>query len=193
MGKLTMNVGPMFSGKTTALQQQGEKHIRHGHKVIFLKYLNDTRYSKNYIVSHNGVSVKAKNILDTIYIEEVLSADIILIDEVQFLPISIIDEVWRLLAKGKTIYCSGLDMDFRGKGFETTMELLAIADKVNKFSSVCKCCGADATMSSKKVDDNQIVDLGAEEKYFPTCRTCFLIRKQNSKTYGNMKGKGEEC
>lgn len=182
MSKLTINVGPMFSGKTTALQQQGTKHSRANQKVIFLKPYFDNRYSDNYIVSHDGVKVPAVNIDDTLLISETLCADVILIDEIQFLPKSIIKDLWELIKLDKTIYCSGLDTDYRGKGFETTMEVMSIADKVNKFAGVCAICTGEATMSGKKCDNGKRVELGSEDSYYPICKSCYI-----------KEGKGELC
>ena len=179
--KLTLNVGPMFSGKTTALQQQGRKHFEAQHKIIFLKPMLDNRYSNDEIVSHDGAKVKAINIKDTILIDEVFDAEIILIDEVQFLPVTIVDEVWQLLSYGKTIYCSGLDTDYRGQGFETTMKLFAIADKVNKFSAVCKC-GAEAILTRKRNNNGKAIELGSGDLYYACCRICFM------KAQNEMKG-----
>lgn len=171
--KLTINVGPMFSGKTTALQQQGKKHIEAKHNIVFLKPLLDNRYSNTEIVSHDGIKVKSINITDSLLIHDVDRADVILIDEVQFMKPAIVDEIWDLLKKGKNIYCSGLDTDYLGKGFITTMHLLAIADKVNKFTAICKC-GKDATFTSKKNYNGNTIELGASDLYFPSCRKCFI-------------------
>lgn len=46
--KLILNVGSMFSGKSTELQRQGERHILAGHNIIFLKPDFDTRYGEVY-------------------------------------------------------------------------------------------------------------------------------------------------
>lgn len=180
MTNLTINVGPMFSGKTTALQQQGTKHIRAKQKTIFLKPYFDNRFSDNYIVSHDGFKVPAVNIDDTLLIAEALHSDVILVDEVQFLPDTIIEDLWELIRLGKTIYCSGLDTDYKGNGFNTTMQIMAIADKINKFTAICKTCGKDATLSSKKEDNGMRVELGADEAYFPVCKECFILERKGN-------------
>lgn len=180
MCKLTINVGPMFSGKTTALQQQGKKHISAGQNVLFLKPSMDNRYSDSEIVSHDGERVNAVNITDSVLIDLAFQSDVILIDEVQFLPISIIDEIWTLLEKGKIVYCSGLDMNYLAEGFDTTMHLMAMADKINKFASICHC-GKEATMSSKRVDNGIEIELGSSESYYPTCRKCYLEERKGDK------------
>lgn len=178
MKSLTINVGPMFSGKTTALQQQGIKHMNAKHKTIFLKPFFDDRYSKDHIVSHDGFKVPAVNINDTLLVPNINEYDIILIDEIQFLPTTIIDDLWKLIELGKTIYCSGLDMDYVGNGFDTVMKVMSMADKINKFTAICDVCGKDATMSSKRQDNGQVVELGTTDIYYPTCKECFIKERK---------------
>ena len=174
MKKLTINVGPMFSGKTTALQQQGIKHLKANQNIVFLKPWFDNRYSENKIVSHDGVEVEAINVDNTLLIEEALSADVILVDEIQFMPESITDDLWQLISQGKTIYCSGLDMDYLGNGFKTTMKIMAIADEVIKYTAICKRCSKEATMSCKTTNNKEVIELGAGDSYFPACKSCYF-------------------
>lgn len=183
-GTLTVNCGSMYSGKSSELLRQGERHILAGHKVIFIKPAIDTRYAKNEVVTHVGQSMEAIrvhgndriDILDT-----VLEADVVLLDEVQFFvsEYSIGRQVLNLIRAGKTVYASGLDMDFLGEPFTVTADLMARADVVNKFKAVCACCGADATFSGKNAiaPRMQRIQLGAKELYIPLCRDCFEKQK----------------
>ena len=181
MSKLVVNVGGMFSGKSTQLLRQGERHIRAKHNVVFIKPKTDNRYSDTEIVTHNGQSVVANvvNPKESIVKYAVDGTDVVLIDEVQFFDKRIVPSIWNLLAKGITVYASGLDMDFLGDGFETVNELMAVADEVNKLHAVCKGCGADAVMSAKKdfhsIDKSkERVELGADDVYMPLCRKCYI-------------------
>ena len=179
MATLTVNVGAMFSGKSTLLISQGEKHVRAGQRVLYIKPSMDNRYSENEIVTHTGIRVKALNVetheqlIKKINIKEV---DVVLIDEVQFFTGRIVDSVWALLEKGIRVYCSGLDMNYLGEHFETTSRLMAISDKVNKLKAVCEGCGSDAVLTGKRNAgaSSEVVQLGAEETYKPLCRKCFI-------------------
>ena len=175
--KLVCNVGGMFSGKSTELQRQGQRHLLAGHKVVFLKPAYDNRYSEGKIVTHCGQSVEAINVTSTIIVPEVADADVILIDEVQFLPYGIADEVRGLLKEGKTIYVSGLDMDSKGNGFLLVEALMTMADTVQKFKAVCEECGEDATFTGKRVDNGRRHELGSKDLYIPLCRSCFYERQ----------------
>ena len=179
MGKLVVNTGSMFSGKTTLLIGQGEKHLKAGQRVVYVKPTLDDRYSKKEIVTHTGEKVEAIRILsdsDICDYRKVVEADVVLIDEVQFFNKRIITGVRKLLKEGIQVYASGLDMDYLGRGFETTKELMAMADKVNKLKAVCEHCGAEANMTRKRMDlleQKTIVQLGAKDLYYPLCRKCY--------------------
>lgn len=173
--KLVINCGGMYSGKSTELMRQGERHMLAGHKVIFIKPKIDNRYSNDEIVTHKGQKVTAINIGeddDITQMKEILDAEVILIDEVQFMN-DIVSKIECLLKHNKTIYCSGLDMDYLGVPFENTSYLLAIADEINKFHAVCAHCGKDAVFSKKIVESTNRIDLGEKNKYIPLCRKCF--------------------
>lgn len=179
MAKLVVNVGGMFSGKTTELQRQGERHILAGHKVVFIKPSIDTRYSEDEIVTHTGHKVQALSVTTITLlekIEELKQYAAVLFDEVQFFDGLLISVVWILLKNGVDVYASGLDMDYKADGFMTTLGLMAIADEVHKFQAVCECCGADAVVTGTRVEEEieGSVKLGAKETYIPLCRECFF-------------------
>lgn len=178
---LTVNVGGMFSGKTTELLRQGKRHMLAKDDVIYIKPNIDDRYSDTKVVSHDGEASDYNTTLvidpkDTILCDEVKKADVILIDEVQFFDKGIILDILILLEHGKKIYCSGLDLSYNNKVFEVTAHLMGFADVVNKFKAVCSECGRDAWITAKKgshkVTDD-IVDVGSGEKYIPLCRECY--------------------
>lgn len=180
MSFLTVNVGGMFSGKSTELQRQGERHILAGQKVVYIKPSIDTRYSEDEIVTHKGNKVKAlivEKTFSNIQLSELLDFDVILFDEVQFFDEIIETIVNLLLYHGKTVYCSGLDMDFNGEVFPVTAKLMGIADEVKKLHAVCERCGADGVITARRnsspIEGN--IKLGAKETYIPLCRDCYTL------------------
>lgn len=184
MCKLTVNTGSMFSGKSTLLISQGEKHMKAGQRVLYIKPSKDDRYSESEIVTHTGERVPAMNVDGDLVqgLKGVINpaeVDVVLIDEVQFFSTRILPSVWWLLAEGVQVYASGLDLDFLGDGFDTTKELMALADKVNKLKAVCEDCGNDSVITAKRnfhVDlySTDVVQLGAKETYKPLCRKCYI-------------------
>ncbi|PFW43824.1 thymidine kinase [Priestia megaterium] len=176
--KLVLNVGGMFSGKSTELQRQGERHELRGHSVLYVKPSMDNRYSENEIVTHNGnkvhaVSVDTQKPDELLFITRIMQTQVICIDEIQFFDLNMIEAIDGLLKLGKRIYCSGLDLDFEGKPFEITALLMAKSDEVNKLHAVCDNCGHDAWVTPRKTGEKEQVKLGEKENYYPLCRTCF--------------------
>ena len=178
--KLTINVGGMFSGKTTELLRQGKRHTLANDEVIYIKPDIDNRYSNTKIVSHTGeASDYTKSIVlgtnESILRRETMEADVILIDEVQFFSDKIIGDILALVQVGKKVYCSGLDLSFDHKPFEITAILMAYADVINKFKAVCSGCGRDAFITAKKGTGNtNTIDVGSADKYVPLCRECYI-------------------
>lgn len=177
--KLEVNVGGMFSGKSTELLRQGQRHSLAGHKVIFVKPAMDNRYSDEEIVTHDGKKVNSLTIYSDGRIlpfsqwKQLADADVILIDEIQFFDYEFVTDIEYFLEEGKVVYCSGLDMDYQGKPFSITAYLMAVADKVNKFHAVCADCGDEGYVTAKTSDSKYRIELGSQDIYKPVCRKCY--------------------
>lgn len=183
MSTLTVNTGSMFSGKSTLLISQGEKHAKAGQRVLFIKPAIDNRYSESEVVTHGGLRVSALSLDISTALSSVIKPyeyDVVLIDEIQFFNKRICAGMWWLLSQGVVVYASGLDLNYLGDGFETMNEVLAMADKVNKLKGICGKCGKDSVLTGKKSfieseeDSGNIIDLGSEDKYIPLCRECWF-------------------
>lgn len=182
-GKLTVIVGPMFSGKTSELISFVEIYALGRKKHQVFKPALDNRYDATRIVSHTQAKVDACAVKTPEEILSLLHGDerAVFIDEIQFLGLSLCETVLTLLDRGVNVYCSGLDLDFRNQPFPTTMALMAHADEVLKKRAVCHECGEYAgIISHKLVQDQQVIDVGGEEKYIAACRSCYreLRKKQ---------------
>lgn len=176
--RLVVNVGGMFSGKTTELQRQGKRHLLAGHNVVFVKPKMDDRYSEDFIVTHDGARVEAINVEGSLLDDErIMGADVVLIDEVQFLSDCVVNNIECLVRDGKIIYVSGLDMDYNGVEFPVVARLMAKADEVNKFKSVCEKCGQDSTFTAKRKDNGDLIELGSSDLYMPLCRSCYYVHR----------------
>lgn len=193
-GKLIVNTGGMYSGKTSALIQQTERYQIAGKKTIFLKPKKDNRYCEDRVVSHGGLNKYATLIDENecLNIEELNEYDVIAIDEVQFFDLKIIKDIDELInKKGKIVIVSGLDMDFLGEGFEVVMNLMAKADEVHKHKAICDLCKQDSVFSFRTVKDENRVLIGEKKAYIPLCRSCYnlhmdfinLRKESEKKTY----------
>ena len=78
---------------------------------------------------------------------------------------------------------AGLDQDFRGKPFENTALLLALAEKVIKLTSICRVCRQEASMTQRLINrqpvltSDPVILVGSGEIYEARCRVCHVISK----------------
>lgn len=205
MPPIEIETGPMFSGKTSELLTQANRLLVaediQGVDFLVFNHSSDKRYGENTICSHGQTALLAiaaessKDIFDQIFSatnnkvsllpdREHLTA--IFIDEAQFfddkLPeiLNFINNYYRdILGKSINIYCAGLDMDFKGEPFGPMPKLMAIANKVNKFTAVCKECDKGTPRNAQYTQrlingkpasyDDPIVLVGAAENYTARC------------------------
>lgn len=165
--------GSMFSGKTTELIRRVNR-ARYANKTVKIyKHALDVRYHEDEVVSHDNESWKAQPVSSPTEIKG--DAEVIAIDEVQFFDEDLISIVEKLSKDGHRVYIAGLDQDYFGNSFGPMGELMARADKVDKLSAVCVCCGEEATKSYRKPDKNpgdQVV-VGGQEMYEARCKRCY--------------------
>lgn len=181
--KLTVFTGSMFASKSSALISQGERHSIAGHNVVYVKPFSDTRVLDGSIAdglyTHSGRGVEAVTLQESTYLLNAKTwiainlADVILFDEVQFYEGKIVDIIQELLSKGKVVYVAGLDMDYKGKHFNVTANLMGIADDVHKLKAVCYSCGEDSYVTAKVGGTDDRLQLGSKDIYQPLCRNCY--------------------
>lgn len=204
---IEVETGPMFSGKTSELLTQVQNLIIAGdiQDIDFLAFNHavDKRYGENVIASHGKNSVPAipasssKDIFDSIFNvddqnnitlkenRELLAS--IFIDEAQFFDmelgqvIQFVDDYYLYnLGQSLKIYVAGLDMDFKGEPFGPMPDIMARAEKVNKFTAVCKKCKKrtprEAKYTQRLIDgrpakyNDPIIMVGASESYTARCK-----------------------
>jgi thymidine kinase len=174
IGSIEVICGPMKSGKTEELIRRISKNIAANKKNIVFKPKLDTR-TKNKIVSRNGFSIDAIIIDDeTFYIEQIIDdEEVICFDEAQFFHVGIVETVQKLSDLGKKVIISGLDMDYQRLPFGYMPELMAIADKIDKLTSICDICRLDNAIYTYRIIDKEGIIIGDEEIYEARCRGCF--------------------
>jgi Thymidine kinase len=177
---LIVIVGPMFAGKTTELIRRVERQVIAGRRAIVFKPSLDVRYDASRVSAHNGLKFDAYVVppddggVEAIY-KLGSGYDVVAVDEVQFFPPRLA-EVLNKLADEKTVIAAGLNLDFRGEPFETTMRVMAYADKVVSLNAVCKVCGRPATRTQRLINgrpaprDGPRILIGGGETYEARCR-----------------------
>ena len=183
-GKLTVITGPMFSGKTTEilkriLQKKNETIGKPTlfHTVVYKPFFDD-RYADLEIVSHDGMKALASILTEKTILSEgsgrILYGDVF-IDEIQFFEppffnADIIEKIRDALARQTNVTVNGLNLDWQGKPFNITAQLLAMADEIIHLHANCTVCGNPAfkTYKKKSVNSDKI-ELGSSDKYEARC------------------------
>ena len=80
--------------------------------------------------------------------------------------------------QGIPVICYGLRTDFRTQLFDGARRLLEVADSIEEIKTTCNYCNRKAIFNLKLADGvptlaGPTIDLGTEEKYLPTCSTCY--------------------
>lgn len=186
MAKLYFRYGTVGSGKTMNLLAVAYNYRQQGKKVLIAKPELDTRFGKQEVTSRAGLTQDADLLLKensiippSAYTE---NTKCILVDEAQFLSPSVIDQ-FRMVASeyNVPVICYGLRTDFRSYLFEGARRLMEIADSIEEMKTTCHFCNKKAVFNLKHVDGKAVsvgpvIDLGAEEKYFPACNACYYIQ-----------------
>ena len=175
-GWIEVIVGSMFSGKSEELIRRLNRARIARQKVQVFKPRIDDRYSKKEIASHSGMThisnpvMTAKDLLERIDKD----TEVVGIDEGQFFDAGIVEAVNQLANNGKRVIIAGLDQDFMGKPFEPMPQLLSIAEFITKTHAICVVCGQTANYSQRTFESEELVEVGASEKYEARCRKCFV-------------------
>lgn len=176
-------VGPMFSGKTTELIRLVERQVIAGRSAIVVKPSIDYRYDTSKIMSHSGWSWEAVQlpINEVESIKDIAKPyDVIGVDEVQFFELKLA-YLLNELAQSKIVIAAGLNLDYTGQPFETTMLVMAYADKVISLNAVCKVCGRPATRTQRLIGgkpaprEGPRVLIGGKETYEARCRRHHVV------------------
>ena len=92
------------------------------------------------------------------------------LDEIQFMATKdTLSSVEMWLRNGVNVIAAGLDQDSRGVPFETTSQLLGLADCVEKIKAICTVCGKPATKTYRIKASGSRVQVGSMGMYEPRC------------------------
>jgi thymidine kinase len=187
----------MFSGKTQALMARLQSKQRAHKNVLVVKPALDDRYdSVDEIVVKQKTAQRfekhASMAAHPIKTVEQLGAlirkidpDIIGVDEAQFfghefsvaLDTIAHKSAGRLVGtpieRNLEVYVAGLDLDAWARPFGPMPDLLAVADRVEKFTANCFQCGQDARFTQKIGGSAGRIEVGADDLYEARCGGCW--------------------
>ena len=183
MAKLYFHYSTMNAGKSTLLLQASHNYYERGMQTYLLTATFDNRVGTGRIGSRIGLSADADMFTPNedlfTKIKKRLDAgpcSCVFLDEAQFLSPQ---QVWQLARAvddlSVPVMCYGLRVDFRGKLFPGSAELLALADEMREVRTICHC-GKKATMvvrmdaEGRALTDGAQVQIGGNETYTSLCR-----------------------
>ena len=195
MAKLHFNFATMGAGKSMQLLQTRFNYLERGMNCLLLTAAIDDRFGTAKITSRMGISAEAHvfspdDDLMTRYLLAAKEAEIacILVDEAQFLTRDQVQQLARAVDMlGIPVMAYGLRTDFRGRLFEGSEALLAIADELREIRTICHC-GSKATMVLRKDGDGRPtlegdqVQIGGNDSYVPLCRKHWMKAHAEART-----------
>ena len=188
-GYLELWIGPMFSGKTSAVIKELTKMADTGWSVCLITHGLDTREKMSH--SSQNVGLTKITVLKSENLDLDLSLfDVIGIDEAQFFPdlLKVVDLVDN---QKKIVFVAGLDGDYKRKPIGKVLELIPFSDKTTKLSAKCHFCTdkwkseskgnrfrliVDSPFTARTVNCEEQILIGAAEKYVSLCRYHYLNR-----------------
>ena len=184
MAKLFFYYSAMNAGKTTTLLQSAYNYRERGMRALIVTPKLDDRAGEGIVSSRIGLRSKATVFTGDDDLFALAKADIaahgkldcVLVDEAQFLSRAQVWQLSDLVDELKIpVLCYGLRTDFRGRAFEGSAELLAIADELTEIKTICHT-GKKATMvlrvdeQGRAVKDGPQVEIGGNERYVSVSR-----------------------
>jgi thymidine kinase len=147
-GHLHLVIGPMRANKSGWLNEELTRYADLDKSVIKIMHNTDQRTDitskSNKGSSHSSGGVKLSDKVDIYYTNNLEEVDvtnyqIIGIDEAQFFN-NLVDNVTKYLKLGKFVRVAGLDGDFLMKPFGEVLNLIPLANIVEKRTAFCQFC-----------------------------------------------------
>ena len=184
----------MYAEKTEGIITYLRKNKHNKKRMLVITPKKDTREERNIMTriekdwelgSYKDISIHSISSLEELReLVKTNNPDIIAIDEIhlfgKWLPLAVKELLDINDSKDFVIIAAGLDMDYLGKPFEITMQLMGMATDVKKETTTCfKCQKEPATMTYKKpeaIQQNESrIDVGGKDKYEARCRACHKL------------------
>jgi thymidine kinase len=179
-GYLKVILGCMFSGKTTELIKEYNRHKSCDLRCCFINHSTDDRYGSGGKVTktHNNQDIlndKSCNRLDEIFCNTSIhnDYDVFFINEGQFF--SDLYEYVDFLVNihGKKVYVCGLDGDFERKEFGSILKIIPLCDDIIKLKAICKNCKNKEGIFTFRMNGQLKQTIVGADIYSALCRDCY--------------------
>ena len=180
-GYLKVILGCMFSGKTTELIKEYNRHKACGIRCCFVNHITDDRYGSGTTITktHNQNSItndkSCKKLTDVLW--ECENYDAFFINEGQFFDDLYEGVNYLVNMQNKKVYVCGLDGDFQRREFGSILKILPLCDDVVKLKAICKSCKIRDGIFTFRLSDEKEQMIVGTDNYTALCRNCYNYRK----------------
>jgi len=174
-GFLKIIFGPMFSGKTTELLNVYRLYTLCDISCCVVNHSSDNRYDAKMLSSHDKVMIPCFSVKNlTSILDKINNYQVFLINEAQFFN-DLYETVFTLVEKyKKRVYICGLDGDFTRSKFGQIIDLIPLADEIEKKKAICMGCknGTKGIFTQRLSAETGQMIIGVKN-YRAVCRKCF--------------------
>jgi thymidine kinase len=183
---LELLLGPMFAGKSSALQTIVRRHRALGWPVMVITHAMDKRYGEDpQIVNHDLQKLPAiatDSLVPLLSHTEYSASKLIVVEEAQFFSDLVSFVLQAVDGDNKHVVVVGLDGDAERKPFGKVLDLIPHADRITKLTAFCHLCADGTPAIFTHAFHEEAVEatadgkpcVGAADKYTPMCRKHYL-------------------
>ena len=175
---LALYCGPMFSGKTGKLLSLKKQFDLAGVQCVVINHASDTRFddAEDSVCSHDKQTTACASCHSLYAFHDpklTTSTEVFLINEGQFFK-DVVEWTSAMVScpQSKKVFISGLDADYERRPFGDWMQLLPIADYIEKLTAVCTGCRRKPAIFSSRIGDEAEQIMVGSDNYTPLCRIC---------------------
>lgn len=171
--------GPMFSGKSSALQYIVRKMRLRNENVLYLHPDENGRDLTSSVETHNGCvedAIRASHLSKVRDLVAEHTPTVVVIDEAQFIA-DLAKICFELIDMKIDVYIGGLNLNFAGKPWPAMQEVYPFLTRHHILTSSCETCPSKAATHSHLLGDAPEDSLepvpGGHDRYQARCRKCF--------------------
>ena len=173
-GRITLLLGPIFSGKTTQLIDKVRKARFEAKTSILVSFSAELNvFQTPPAATHDGTKFENKT-GKTLYenLDVMKEYDVVAIDNGQFFP-DLVEVVCYLGSIGKEVVVACLNSDYNLEPFINVSKLIPFANKVKSLCAYCFYCHREANCSLRLADSGKALKVYPSDMAKPVCRNCY--------------------
>lgn len=182
MATISLIIGAMGAGKTSALIREINRYRHIGKSVMVINHASDVRFGRDAIITHDREKIDCimSNELTTLMKSACYaSSDVICIEEVQFFEVPDVLNFCKKAADidSKQIIIAGLQGDRHRRPWPVISALVPISDHIVHLTGLCNRCrdgtsGSFTKRTAPETSDDKLI--GDLHDYTCLCRAHYI-------------------